>query len=446
MTRPWKVTTVQEFADKGEAELKTGPFGTQLHASDYVEQGTPVINVRNIGLGSVVPEKLEFLDTETVARLSGHLLQRKDIVFGRKGAVERHAFIRDEQHGWFQGSDCLRLRVRSSALNPRFLSYTLLTESHKQWMMNQCSHGATMASLNQAIICRIPLRLPDIGTQDRIADILSAYDDLIENNTRRIKMLEQMAEMLYREWFVHFRFPGHEKVRMVESELGMIPEQWEVVNVGKLLKFHIGGGWGEDMQDEVFPAHAYVIRGTDIPQARLGALDGCPLRYHKESNLASRKLAPFDIVFEVSGGSKGQPVGRALLVHPKILSSLDGDVMCASFCKLLRVDISQTGVNHFYQFLLDSYTNGQIEKYQVQSTGITNFKFAVFLEDAKVAIPPEDLRNRFEALSQPMMDGLFSLGRKNANLRTTRDLLLPKLVFGEVSVEQIEKEAVAKMV
>ncbi len=93
MTGEWRSTTIQEFVDRGEAELKTGPFGTQLHASDYVEQGTPVINVRNIGFGIIVPEKLEYISDETVNRLASHLLKADDIVFGRKGAVERHAFM-----------------------------------------------------------------------------------------------------------------------------------------------------------------------------------------------------------------------------------------------------------------------------------------------------------------------------------------------------------------
>ncbi len=226
MNSKWRVTTIQEFIDRGEADMKTGPFGTQMHASDYVESGTPVINVRNIGFGSVVPEKLEFIDEKTVRRLKDHLLQRNDIVFGRKGAVERHALIRSQQDGWFQGSDCLRLRLSSRELTPIFLSYSFLTDSHKKWMMNQCSHGVTMASLNQAIVSRIPIKLPDIGTQNQITNILSAYDDLIENNTRRIKILEEMSQMIYREWFVNFRFPGHEKVNFVKSELGRIPDGW----------------------------------------------------------------------------------------------------------------------------------------------------------------------------------------------------------------------------
>lgn len=169
----WEGSTVGDLIDAGFAEVKTGPFGTQLKASDYVETGTPVINVRNIGFGHVREEKLEFISEETTQRLSSHLLREKDIVFGRKGAVERHAFIRDKQSRWLQGSDCLRLRIISEEhVLARYLSYAFLTPRHQAWMIQHCSHGATMASLNQDIIRRIQLDLPSLDAQRRIVMIL----------------------------------------------------------------------------------------------------------------------------------------------------------------------------------------------------------------------------------------------------------------------------------
>ena len=231
---------VCELVSSGEAELKTGPFGTQLKARDYTKEGTPVINVRNIGLGVIKPDKLEYISSETRDRLSAHVLRAGDIVFGRKGAVERHVFVRKEQDGWFQGSDCLRLRFNEGRVEPLFASYFFLTPEHQRWMTNQCSHGATMASLNQEILERIELPLPPLPIQRRIAGILSAYDDLIENSQRRIKILEEMARRLYREWFVHFRFPGHEGCSFVDSPLGEIPEGWELKALGEVLELNYG--------------------------------------------------------------------------------------------------------------------------------------------------------------------------------------------------------------
>src|SRR2546423_15701721 len=120
--KSWISCTVQDLLAAGEAELKTGPFGTQLHASDYVKDGTPVINVRNIGFGSIRPEKLEFISEETVQRLESHLLAPGDIVFGRKGAVERHALIRPKQAGRGCRVAFLRRRVAGADARPRLAS------------------------------------------------------------------------------------------------------------------------------------------------------------------------------------------------------------------------------------------------------------------------------------------------------------------------------------
>ena len=106
----WRAISIGDLVDAKAADIQTGPFGTQLKASDYVEEGTPVINVRNIGFGGLRPEKLEFVSEETTERLASHLLKPRDIVLGRKGAVDRHLYVSDEQEHWIQGSDCIRLR------------------------------------------------------------------------------------------------------------------------------------------------------------------------------------------------------------------------------------------------------------------------------------------------------------------------------------------------
>ena len=220
----------------GEAKLQTGPFGTQLKASDYVDEGVPVINVRNVGFGDIRAENLEYLDEPMVEKLAAHKLEKGDIVFGRKGAVERHAFIGRVGDGWIQGSDCLRLRICSDRINNRFVSYYFKTQSHQDWMQALCSFGATMASLNQDIVKLITLPLPPIKVQDKIAAILSAYDDLIENNKRRIALLENMAEEIYREWFVRFRFPGYQTA---EFEQG-IPKGWGETKISNVVNFKSG--------------------------------------------------------------------------------------------------------------------------------------------------------------------------------------------------------------
>ncbi len=326
-------------------------------------------------------------------------------------------------------------------LDPRqvdkeFLYYLFNSRPVRQQIRASAS-GAKIRHTSPARIYEVRVRTPDVRSQRRIASILSAYDDLIENNTRRIAILEEMARRIYEEWFVHYRFPGHESVRMVETELGPVPEGWVVLPLQDVLQHSIGGGWGQDSPDEEHSVPAYVIRGTDIPDIRLGSTGRAPLRYHKASNFRSRKLQSRDIVFEVSGGSKDQPVGRAVLIGERLLSRLPEPAICASFCRLIRADeqklLPELLLLHFERI----YKNREIMKYQTQSTGITNFKFKVFLEKEMMITPPASVQAEFAKRASPVLALAEVLGIENTNLRTTRDLLLPRLISGELDVSDL---------
>jgi type I restriction enzyme S subunit len=393
---------VSELVASGEAEVKTGPFGTQLKASDYQEEGTPVINVRNIGFGNIKEDKLEYIGEATVRRLASHLLRAEDIVFGRKGAVERHVFIRSGQSNWFQGSDCLRLRLVSKRVIPRFASYYFLTHEHKQWMMGQCSHGATMASLNQDIISRIQLPLPPLAEQRRIASLLSAYDDLIENNTRRIAILEEMARRIYEEWFVHFRFPGHEQVRLVESELGLIPEGWEQTTIGKVAANHDRKRKPlSKMQREQFKgSYPYYGAAKIFDYVREYIFDG-------------------RFVLMAEDGSVITPDGFP------VLQLANGKFWANNHTHILQ-GTAAASTEFIYLRLSDEKITGYI-------TGAAQPKITQEnMNRIPVPLPPESVMQEFTAFVKPKFDLINVLERKNTNLRTTRDLLLPKLISGEI--------------
>jgi type I restriction enzyme S subunit len=192
----WKATTLGEFVSSGSVTLQTGPFGTQLKAAHYADEGTPVINVRNIGFGSLRSEKLEFLAPERAAEHKRHKLQVGDIIFGRKGAVERHLLVSPGEDGWIQGSDCIRLRVECEPLKATFLSIAFREDEHQRWMMNQCSSAATMASLNQDILSRIPLVLPLpllIAEFDQLAVPILGQSHLL---AEQIKNLRRTRDLL----------------------------------------------------------------------------------------------------------------------------------------------------------------------------------------------------------------------------------------------------------
>ncbi|MBI5524208.1 MAG: restriction endonuclease subunit S [Desulfarculus sp.] len=235
----WTTRSLGKICDDVGGIIKTGPFGSQLHQSDYSEVGTPVVMPKDLIGGRISEGGIARVGDSHVQRLSHHKLKPGDIVYGRRGDIGRCALITQKEAGWLCGTGCLRVSLGSSPVDPQFLYYFLYQPAMIAWITNQAI-GATMPNLNTNILRSVPITYPDLPSQRRIAAILSAYDDLIENNTRRIAILEDMARMIYQEWFVRFRFPGHEQVRMVESELGQIPEGWEVGKLGAFIELAYG--------------------------------------------------------------------------------------------------------------------------------------------------------------------------------------------------------------
>ena len=162
------------------------------------------------------------------------------------------------------------------------------------------------------------------------------------------------------------------------------------------------------------------------------------MRFHKKSGLANRVLQEGDLIVEVSGGSKGQPVGRSMQVSKGLLDAFGQPVICASFCKLVRPDQNRVKASLLSLHMSEAYDSGHLDKHQVQSTGITNFKWKPFLSGHQLALPPIQLQQLFEQAVEPLRDLSDNLGAQNRVLREARDLLLPRLVNGELDVSELD--------
>lgn len=430
--------------------------GYAFKSKDFGEVGVPVIKIKNIRVGHVDLSDVAYIDPSFLSLPDKYHVKGGDLLISLTGShlTQPNSVVgRVALHSLALGSCLLNQRAGKIILkNPelcdsRYLFYSLYTWEKRQEIAQMAAGAASQANVSPLQVESVRLRLPPIKTQRKIASILSTYDDLIENNTRRIKILEEMAQTIYHEWFVNFRFPGHEKVKMVDSPLGKIPEGWEVKPLSALIESHIGGGWGKEEEEEKHTEPAWVIRGTDIPGARHCQLSNIPYRYHASSNLKSRKLSHGEIIFEVSGGSKGQPVGRTLLLTKQLLSSFGGEaVICASFCKRVVPKSDGLQPEHLYLSFVEGYESGEIEQYQVQSTGISNFKWKEYIQQVNRVVPSEKVSIRFLEIIRPIFSQVAMLGLKNSNLRQARDLLLPKLISGNIDVSELEievKEAAA---
>ncbi|MDP3015014.1 MAG: restriction endonuclease subunit S [bacterium] len=397
--------------------------GFAFKSSEFKKDGDiPVIKIKNITDDlNVSMENGEYLDESALnEKTKKYLISNSDILVAMTGATAGKV-------GKFRSNKKALLNQRVAKISPKNIDanflWILLGNKDAINLLYRLADGAAQPNMSGGQIENLEFRIPArIEDQKQIADVLSAYDDLIENNTKRIKILEQIAQAIYKEWFVS------------PVNGGNLPNGWKNVALRDAIESYIGGGWGKEEPDDNYPSPAYVIRGTDIPNAAMGNISTCPLRYHKPSNLRVRVLQGGDLVFEVSGGSKGQPVGRSLLITTNLLGQFKQNVICASFCKLIRPNRSKISPFQLYEQILSWYENGVIEKYQVQSTGISNFKFESFIEEEKITLPPDGIREKFDHSISPLFDEIYSLGNQNQNLRQARDLLLPKLVSGEIKV------------
>jgi type I restriction enzyme S subunit len=262
--------------------------------------------------------------------------------------------------------------------------------------------------------------LPAQPIQEKIAAIISAYDEMIENNKQRIALLEKLAEEIYREWFVRLRFPNRKTVKLVNRPLRSFIFQY------------VGGDWGEDVQSPRFGNPVYVIRGTDFESVQQGDISSVPLRFIKDSGLRNRKLKAGDLIVENSVNHASRTAGKSMLVTQHVLDLFEGDVICASFCKLIRPKDTKHSKFLALNFRL-LFDQGLFDYFQnIATNGIANLQAERLMD--RHLIPFHDAINLsiFESLDTSL------LASTQAKLKETRDKLLPRLISGKLAVENLD--------
>ena len=415
---------LRELCDiKGGKRL---PLGSDLTSSGY-----PYVRARDIRAGRITFDQPVYIDERARAKLKNYRIKARDICITIVGInIGDVGIVPDHLDDANLTENAVKL-TNFRGLVPEFLNYYLQNPSLKD-LMQQLSSGAAQGKLGLYKIKEIPVPAINFSIQEKIAAILSSYDKLIENNRRQIALLEKIAEEIYREWFVRMNFPGHE---LAKFEKGL-PICWQVKKFTDIVDYYIGGGWGEERASTTFSDGAYVIRGTDIPDFNDGIFDA-PYRYHKPSNLKSRTLMAGDFVFEVSGGSKDQLLGRNALISQKTIDFLGGPVICASFCKQIRFKKDIVSSLFMKYFMKLFYESDLVGLYQIQSTGISNYQFEAFLKFQSIIIPSQEIQKAFEIIIGPMTKLKDDLSLKNISLKKSRDLLLPRLISGKLSVDSL---------
>lgn len=397
----------------------------RIFLSDYVDAGIPfwrskeVIEQEN---GQSISDPL-FITHDKYEEIKNRFGVPKpgDMLLTSVGTIGIPFIVKSTSPFYFKDGNLTWFRNFAVTLSSRYLYYWIKSNTGHQ-TLNNLTIGSSQKALTIENLKNAKIPLPDLPTQRRIASILSAYDDLIENNRRQIKLLEEAAQRLYREWFVELRFPGHEGVKVVDG----VPEGWKKVTIADSLAFHIGGGWGKETTNGKNTVAGKVIRGTDINDIKNGDFGNIPLRYHTENDILKRFLHPNDIVFELSNGNINN-IGRCLMIDNTLIKNLGCNTICASFCKLLRPHDEM--ISHLlYWEIQDMQNSGRMLPLKKHgSNGINNFDFDGFLKH-EFLLPLE------RRLVQPLiyiMQKISNVQSQLVFLREARDRLLSKLMSGE---------------
>ncbi len=309
---------------------------------------------------------------------------------------------------------CSAMLVDEKKCDPRYFFYALKGRRHL--LLNVASGGA-QRNLSGKLIKDFPLPIPPLPVQRRIAGILSAYDELMENSQRRIRILEAMARALYREWFVHFRFPGHEKLPRVASPLGHIPKCWEVKRIGDCFQTILGGTPSRVRRDFWEDGTIPWINSGKVNDLRITEASELITKLALEKS-AAKLMAKGTTVLAITGATLGQVSYLEIetTANQSVVGITDPTGLMSEWIYLTVCERIEGIIKH---------ASGGAQQH-INKEVVNDFLFA---------LPPAALAKDFKRLVAPMFRELATLLFQIQNLRRTRDLLLPRLLSGQVELK-----------
>lgn len=396
------------------ADIQTGPFGAQLHQSDYSKTGTPVCMPVNLVDGSVSENGIARVSDEHVERLGRYKVKTGDLLYARRGDVGRGSLVGTAENGWLCGTGCIKVSPDPDKVDSRYLFYLTSLPETVAWLVNHAK-GTTMLNLNTGILASLPLEIEEnLETQKRIADALSAYDELIENNRKQIKLLEEAAQRLYKEWFADLKFPGHETTPIHNG----LPEGWRRGSLLDIAEVIRGCSYssGEIVQGE----KTLINLGNLVP------FGGFRMGYEKPFSgkaRADQAVSKGDVIMGLTEQATGLAGYAALLP-----SVPDGSVISADLVRLVPKELVPP---EFVYALLRFGRLSDLISPLANGTKIKHLR-PESLPRAVTLLPSVDLMRRYAECVEPLYDRADICQQQIADAREARDRLLPRLMSSKV--------------
>ncbi len=428
----WTYQTLGEVCAKGGGGVQTGPFGSQLHAADYVPVGTPSIMPQNIGDNRISADGIARITPNDAERLSKYRVKRGDIVYSRRGDVERRALVRQSEDGWLCGTGCLRVRLGDGPVDPVFAALYLGTAEAREWIVRH-AHGATMPNLNTSILSACPIIVPPLGEQRAIAATLGALDDKIELNRKMNATLDAMARALFRDWFVDF---GPTRAKMEGRAPYLTPDLWSLFP-DRLDDKGKPEGWEMGTLNDLASLNPESWTARNAP-AQVSYVD-----------LANTKWGSIDKVEVYDWADAPSRARRILRAGDTIVGTVrPGN---GSFCY-----VGEDGLTGSTGFAVLRPLHPRDRAFVwCAATSAENIDRLAHLADGgaypavrpdavaatEVVIPGSGVLEAFRAAVSANLDLMEANKAESLTLAQTRDLLLPRLMSGELRVAEAERLA-----
>jgi type I restriction enzyme S subunit len=420
-------STLGDLVKAGGGIIHTGPFGSQLHAEDYVAQGIPCIMPANMRDNRVDLSNISFISDEDAQRLSKYLVKEGDIVYSRRGNVTLKALIRKNEAGYFCGTGCLLLRP-GNLLDSDYLTYYLSTPKIQSWIISQAI-GATMPNLNTGILSRIPFSGPEKSVQKKISSALRAIDDKLEINNRINAELEAMAKTLYDYWFVQFDFPDANGKPYKTSGGKM--------EYNTTLKREIPAGWASGTLEDL----GQIVGGSTPTTSRPEnfTTNGTPwitpndLSDNQNNKFISRGAQDVSVEGIKSASLKTYPAGTVLLSSRAPIG----------YMAIARNELTTN--QGFKSFIPSKIYSTEYVYYAVknslpvimQNASGSTFKevSGAVLKSIEVMLPAFSIADNFTKTVAEIFSRQDKLEQENQQLTALRDWLLPLLMNGQIMVK-----------
>ena len=316
----------------------------------------------------------------------------------------------------FGSTEFIVMRAKKGISDPQFVYYLAISPDFRQIAIQSMVGSSGRQRVQQDVLNNVEIAVPALEEQERIGSFLKRLDDKIALNNKINENLEQQAQALFRKWFIDSPDAA----------------SWQVGNFSNLIEETVSGDWGKDKPSGNNTEMVYCIRGADIPEVRMGNKGKMPIRYILSKNYMAKQLTDGDIVVEISGGSPTQSTGRVAAITEALLERYDRRIVCTNFCKAIKPKKGYSMYIYYYwQYL---YNMGVLFSYENGTTGIKNLNINDFIEMEPINIAPKELIDKFGAFCQIIFSKIYENGLENEKLAQIRDLLLPKLMNGEIEL------------